>query len=163
GLLDPAGYLARLRATAPRAWTVVEKILEPGEPLPPWPVAGTTGYDFLNLVGGLFVDPAGEDELTKAYGAFTADPVEYETVVEDTAFYRYNRLTCLNEVGGDPGRFGVSVDAFHGACAEAHDRWPASMLALSTHDTKRSEDVRARISPLSEIPGEWMATVERWA
>jgi (1->4)-alpha-D-glucan 1-alpha-D-glucosylmutase len=291
GLLDPAQYLARLRGAAPHAWIVVEKILEPGEPLRSWPVAGTTGYDFLNLVGGLFVDPAGEDELTKAYAAFTSEPVDYDGVVEeteriairsvlaadlnrvtdllvrvcegnrryrdytrrelrdalaevlasypvyrtyvaaergevhdldlayvleaierarvrrpdldaelleflqsvltlevdgqrehelamrvqqvtgpvmakgveDTAFYRYHRLTSLNEVGGDPGRFGVSVDRFHRACVEAYDAWPHSMLALSTHDTKRSEDVRARVSLLSEMPAEWIATVDRWA
>jgi (1->4)-alpha-D-glucan 1-alpha-D-glucosylmutase len=83
--------------------------------------------------------------------------------VEDTAFYRYNRLTSLNEVGGDPGRFGLSVEEFHRACADAYDAWPHGMLALSTHDTKRSEDVRARISLLSEMPAEWMATVERWS
>ena len=82
--------------------------------------------------------------------------------VEDTAFYRYNRLVSLNEVGGDPGRFGTSVDEFH-----AHNRriaadWPSTQLATSTHDTKRSEDVRARIGLLSEIPAQWAAAVRRW-
>jgi (1->4)-alpha-D-glucan 1-alpha-D-glucosylmutase len=82
--------------------------------------------------------------------------------VEDTAFYTFVRLLSLNEVGGDPGRFGTSVDQFHAACAETAERWPATMLCTSTHDTKRSEDVRARISLLSEIPGHWADTVRRW-
>ena len=83
--------------------------------------------------------------------------------VEDTAFYCFNRLVSLNEVGGDPGRFGLSPDEFHLGCAEAQARWPRTMLASSTHDTKRSEDVRARINLLSEIPERWMEAVRRWA
>ncbi|MGI8759509.1 MAG: malto-oligosyltrehalose synthase [Acidimicrobiales bacterium] len=291
GLRDPEGYLRRLHQAAPGAWLVVEKILEPGEELPAsWPVDGTTGYDFLNLLGGLFVDPAGEAPLTEAYGAFTGEPTDvvevehdkkhlvlrdvlaadlnrlthlfvavceasrryrdftrhelhevlgeviasfgvYRTyvgtdgkvteadeahlgaalsaaaerrpdldpelfellgrvlrgrlegaeatslllrfqqvtgpvmakAVEDTAFYTYNRLVSLNEVGGDPGRFGVEVDDFHRAMAATQRGWPATMLASSTHDTKRSEDVRARISLLSEIPAAFAAAVARWS
>ena len=83
--------------------------------------------------------------------------------VEDTAFYRYQPLVCLNEVGGDPGRFGRPVADFHHAMAGAARRWPEAMLTLSTHDTKRSGDVRARISLLSELPGEWERAVGRWA
>lgn len=83
--------------------------------------------------------------------------------VEDTAFYRYQPLVCLNEVGGDPGHFGLPVADFHYAMAGAARRWPESMLTLSTHDTKRSGDVRARISVLSELPGDWERAVERWA
>jgi len=83
--------------------------------------------------------------------------------VEDTTFYQFNRLVSLNEVGGDPGRFGTTVEEFHAANAWIADRWPPSMLATSTHDTKRSEDVRARINLLSEVPGEWAAAVTRWA
>jgi len=83
--------------------------------------------------------------------------------VEDTTFYQYNRLVSLNEVGGDPGRFGTSVADFHAANARMARDWPATLLATSTHDTKRSEDVRARISLLSEIPAEWAAAVARWA
>jgi (1->4)-alpha-D-glucan 1-alpha-D-glucosylmutase len=83
--------------------------------------------------------------------------------VEDTTFYQYNRLVSLNEVGGDPGHFGTSVEAFHAGNARIAADWPATLLATSTHDTKRSEDVRARISLLSEIPGEWAAAVGRWA
>jgi len=74
--------------------------------------------------------------------------------VEDTAFYSYVRLVSLNEVGGDPGRFGVSVDDFHKWCEATQAQKPFTLLATSTHDTKRSEDVRARISLLSEIPAE---------
>lgn len=78
--------------------------------------------------------------------------------VEDTAFYRYHRLVCLNEVGGDPGRFGVSPQEFHDFFRRREERWPRAMTALTTHDTKRSEDVRARLALLSEIPGEWAET-----
>jgi (1->4)-alpha-D-glucan 1-alpha-D-glucosylmutase len=292
GLRDPAVYFERLAGATGGVWTVAEKILEPGEDLPAWPVAGTTGYDRLGLIGGLFVDPAGEGPLTEAYGqltgaptdvavvvhearelavrellaadldrltallvevcegrrhqrdrtrdelheavaelaaafavyrtyvraeaglvaprdaaridaardtvaehrddidpdllAFLADllalrlpgrtPLEDEWVmrfqqltgpamakgVEDTAFYRYTRLLALNEVGGDPSRFGVAVDEFHAANAAAQDRWPGGMTALSTHDTKRSADVRARLALLSEIPGPWAEACGRW-
>jgi (1->4)-alpha-D-glucan 1-alpha-D-glucosylmutase len=292
GLRDPETYLRRLRIRAPEAWIVVEKILEPGEELPAsWPVAGTTGYDFLNLAGGLFVDPTAEERLTACYADLTGQRAAYHELVyekkllvlretlgsdvnrltalwlaicqrywryrdytrhelqavlretiaafpiyrtyvaekglvlreediraiqqatdaarqrqpdlapdlfaflgdllalrvrgdleselvmrfqqltgpamakgaEDTAFYCFNRLVALNEVGGDPGRFGVSVAAFHAACAATQAHWPQAMLASSTHDTKRSEDVRARISLLSEIPDRWCDTVRRWS
>ena len=82
---------------------------------------------------------------------------------EDTAFYRYLPLVSLNEVGGDPGQFGGSVAGFHQAMARVTARWPEAMLTLSTHDTKRSADVRARISLLSELPEAWIAAVRRWA
>jgi (1->4)-alpha-D-glucan 1-alpha-D-glucosylmutase len=83
--------------------------------------------------------------------------------VEDTAFYRYLRLTALNEVGGDPGRFGTSVQDFHKACVEMSEQWPAAMTALSTHDTKRSEDVRARLVLLSQCAADWSEVVRRWS
>lgn len=284
--------MQRLSRAAPGAWIVVEKILEPGEGLPTdWPVAGTTGYDFLGRVTGIFVDPAAEQRLTDFYAEFTGEPTDYvglvrekkrrmlrdyfatevnrlvrlleaiparhalerwvnpeelreglieliacfpvyrtycraetgiisatdaalvsEAVaqalhaqpqpsppvlellrdllhlrisgelasefvmrfqqltgpamakgVEDTAFYCYSRFMGLNEVGGDPGRFGLSVGHFHHACGQARQQWPAAMLATSTHDTKRSEDVRARLALLSEIPELWIATVRRWS
>jgi len=82
--------------------------------------------------------------------------------IEDTAFYRYVRLVSANEVGGDPGRFASSVDEFHAANERAARDWPARMLASSTHDTKRSEDVRARIALLSEMPDQWRAEVLAW-
>ena len=82
--------------------------------------------------------------------------------LEDTAFYRYKRLVSLNEVGSDPRRFGTTVEEFHSANRERLAHWPDSMLASSTHDSKRSEDVRARINVLSEIPKEWRLRLRRW-
>lgn len=82
--------------------------------------------------------------------------------VEDTAFYVYNRLVSLNEVGGHPGHFGTTVAAFHEAMQEAAAVWPAAMLTSSTHDTKRSEDVRARLHALSTVPAQWADAVRSW-
>lgn len=292
GLRDPAQYFQRLRQAAPEAWIVAEKILQPGERLPgAWDIAGTTGYDFLNLAGGLFVDPRGEAPLNELYRDFTGDSVDFAAIslqkklailrdilgsdvgrltallllicedhrdyrdytrhelheaireliarfpvyrtytrteqaevseadrsviggavdaaradrpdlegrlfdflrdilsrqvrgpleaefamrfqqltaaamakgVEDTAFYSYFRLISLNEVGGNPARLGVPVEDFHRWCAETQARMPFTLLATSTHDTKRSEDVRARITLLSEIPQAWAETVARWS
>ncbi|MCT2583799.1 malto-oligosyltrehalose synthase [Actinophytocola sp. S1-96] len=259
GLADPGGYFARLRDAAD-CWLVVEKILAPGEELPAsWPVHGTTGYDALRQVCGVFVDPSGEPALTELAAApdfaveearsrrmitdrslvaelrriaalapdvpedavaelMVAFPVyrsylpeglahwtaavdtararrpdladaltrldravrddpdgELATRVqqtsgmvvakgdEDTAFYRYPRLTALNEVGGDPTRFGVTPAEFHAGAAAREAGWPAGMTALSTHDTKRSEDVRARLAVLAEVPHEFAAAVRRWS
>jgi (1->4)-alpha-D-glucan 1-alpha-D-glucosylmutase len=292
GLRDPGQYFERLRAAAPDAWIVAEKILAPGEHLPnSWNIAGTTGYDFLNLAGGLFVDPRGEAAMNECYREFTHAAVDFSIVVregkaltlrellgsdinrltalfldicennrdyrdytrheiheairetaasfsvyrtyigadaksvsesdveyinqavsaakaarpeleerlfdflrdvlllrvpgnreqefamrfqqvtvaamakgvEDTAFYRHARLISLNEVGSDPSRFGVAVDDFHKWCADTQARYPSTMLATSTHDTKRSEDARIRIGLLSENPGAWTEVVNRWA
>ena len=292
GLRDPGQYLRRLRNLAPNAWIVVEKILQADEPLSAaWPVAGTTGYDFLNRLNGLFVDARGEKPLTDFYTAFTGETSDYAPLrvekkhralielfapeigrlgellsqitanhvrfrnykreelsdamveiaaslpvyrtyarpqdgvaakadiawieqaesaarqrrsdlnpelfgflrdvllvrlggqqegefvlrfqqltgavmakgVEDTAFYCFNRLASLNEVGGDPGQFGSTVESLHESCRSQLARWPSSMLGTSTHDTKRSEDVRARINLLSEIPERWCAAVSRWS
>jgi (1->4)-alpha-D-glucan 1-alpha-D-glucosylmutase len=304
GLFDPAGYCERLQREAAAAaqvpagtfYITVEKILAPYETLRDWPIAGTTGYDFIREVGGLFIDPAGEKPLLRIWRRFTgrtggydaalyegkrriaevnlasevgvlagefhalsrrhwrsrdftlngmhaaleevlaAFPV-YRTYVsavgaaaedrryidwavaqakkrwpgldtsildfvagvltgdlarrgsgyrssavielamrfqqltgavmakgaEDTAFYRYIPLLALNEVGGDPRRFGLSVAAFHRQAESRAKRWPDSMLATSTHDTKRGEDARARLALLSEAPGEWARRVARWA
>ena len=82
--------------------------------------------------------------------------------VEDTAFYRYGRLVALNEVGGDPGRFGLSIERFHARNAERARRFPHGLLITSTHDTKRSGDVRARIGALAAMPHAWRARVLRW-
>ncbi|MEA2524598.1 MAG: (1-_4)-alpha-D-glucan 1-alpha-D-glucosylmutase [Thermomicrobiales bacterium] len=82
--------------------------------------------------------------------------------LEDTALYIDNRLVAMNEVGGDPTSFGVSVEGFHRQCLERRKRWPHALLTSSTHDTKRSEDVRARIAVLSEIPREWRTALNRW-
>jgi (1->4)-alpha-D-glucan 1-alpha-D-glucosylmutase len=82
--------------------------------------------------------------------------------VEDTAFYRYHRLVALNEVGGDPGEFGRGIEQWHEFCTRIARDWPTTMTTLSTHDTKRSEDVRARLLALAEIPTEWEAAVTSW-
>jgi (1->4)-alpha-D-glucan 1-alpha-D-glucosylmutase len=83
--------------------------------------------------------------------------------VEDTAFYRYNRLISNNEVGGEPSRFGTTVSAFHKITQDSSRRWPHAMLSTATHDTKRGEDARVRIDVLSEVPSEWGKRVRRWA
>jgi (1->4)-alpha-D-glucan 1-alpha-D-glucosylmutase len=306
GLSDPGGYVRRLRAAiGPQRWLLVEKILGVGEELPPsWPVDGTSGYEALREICGVFVDPDGAGLLTQLaaehtgrkenahavehtarrevadtilaaevrwiaelvppqppgspaseavagraegqrldgrvaeaapateadqgaaaerireavaellcgfpvyrsylpesrsaldtavsvarahrpdladvlqtiYDAMLADPagplatrvqqtsgMVMAKGVEDTAFYRYNRFVALNEVGGDPDRFGVSPAEFHDRCAGRVASWPATMTTLSTHDTKRSEDVRARLAVLAEIPGEWAPLLRRWA
>jgi (1->4)-alpha-D-glucan 1-alpha-D-glucosylmutase len=259
GLADPAGYLRRLRERgAEHVW--VEKILDPDEHLRDWPVEGTVGYEFLNDVAALFVDPAGEAALTdlwvevsgddRPFGdvAFDAkleqvrgpfapeverlrreaprdvgglgrtlaslpvyrtyvepwsglvDDADREAIaaaqlpeslqkalllgergfeafitrfqqttpaimakgVEDTAFYRYARLLALNDVGGDPSRFGLPVERFHAGNLERARRFPHNLLITQTHDTKRSGDVRARIGALAGMPEEWAAHVRRW-
>ena len=83
--------------------------------------------------------------------------------VEDTGFYRYLRLSALCEVGGDPSVFGTSVAQFHRACAATQEQWPLTMTTLTTHDTKRSEDVRARLVLLSQVPAAWGEAVTRWS
>ena len=83
--------------------------------------------------------------------------------LEDTAFYVYLRLASLNEVGGEPQIFGTGVQAFHTLNEARLAHWPGSLAATSTHDTKRSEDVRVRIAALSEVPREWRMLVARWS
>jgi (1->4)-alpha-D-glucan 1-alpha-D-glucosylmutase len=264
GLADPAEYLTRLRDRgAERVW--VEKILGSDERLREWPVSGTVGYEFLDDVCALFVDPAGEAALTGLWERVSGDSRSFDEValdakleqihgslrpelerlgrelgpdgsgvdlevlaravaslpvyrtyvepatgrvveedraaialadmpaelaelllleregpegfvtryqqttpavtakgVEDTAFYRYGRLIALNEVGGDPGRFGISVEQFHAGCMERARRFPLNLLTTQTHDAKRSADVRARIAVLASMPAEWEAAVDRW-
>jgi (1->4)-alpha-D-glucan 1-alpha-D-glucosylmutase len=82
--------------------------------------------------------------------------------LEDTAFYIYNRLAALNEVGGEPQHFGINLDEFHQRNLERQRDWPATLLATSTHDTKRSEDVRARMLAISEVPQLWRSALQRW-
>lgn len=264
GLSDPASYLRWLREiTGPEAWIVAEKILAADESLDAsLPVDGTTGYDALREVGGLFIAPSGQSTLTAVSGrpepeaeralksaavtdtlaselgrlcrAITTatarnDPqlpaavaalisrigvyrsdypalgailpvamqetsaaapeltdalstiavalsVSAEVVarfnqlcgaatakaVEDCLFYRDARLVSLNEVGGAPELFGVSTAEFHQRTATRMRAWPTAMTTLSTHDTKRGEDVRARIGLLSQVPVTWADSVERW-
>ena len=284
GLRDPEEYLKRLRREAEEAYIVVEKILEPAEKLPAsWPVQGTTGYDFMNLLGGVFIRGESEGPITQFYREFTGEERTYEEVLlqkkalvlrdllgsdfnrlvelfssicernryyrdysreeientlfevlvlfpvyrtyfrkdegeredsreedrstvrdtikeaekrrkdldprlfhfieklllektndhlvrefvmrfqqltgplmakgaEDTAFYNFNRFIAINEVGGDPGRFGVAIEDFHKEMELRQRMHPLGMLSTSTHDTKRSEDVRARLCVLSEMP-----------
>ena len=295
GLFDPRAYCERLQEGFGPLYVLVEKILAHYEALPDWPVAGTTGYDFVNQVLGLFIDPAGERAMTRLYRrvarrresfdevlyaskkrimqvnlasemnvlarefhglsmrdwqtrdftlngmlaaleeVIAAFPV-YRTYVsdrgaraedhryiewalaqaikrwrtadrsifdfihrvltgnfaapdlrqrpadalrvamhfqqvtgpvmakacEDTAFYRYVRLVALNEVGGDPRRFGLSVAAFHHQMRDRLRTWPRAMVTTATHDTKRGEDARVRLALLSEMPREWGQRVTRW-
>ncbi|HEX5900611.1 MAG TPA: malto-oligosyltrehalose synthase, partial [Solirubrobacteraceae bacterium] len=102
----------------------------------------------------------GHDEFVTRFQQ-TSPPVTAKGV-EDTAFYRHLRLLALNDVGGDPARFGLSVDAFHAANGERAERHPRGLLVTQTHDTKRSGDVRARIGALSTMAEEWAALVEAW-
>ncbi|GAC1345308.1 MAG: malto-oligosyltrehalose synthase [Candidatus Dormibacteria bacterium] len=114
--------------------------------------------------GWIVVDPVGEAPDQEFVMRFQqVSTVVMAKGVEDTAFYRYNRLVSLNEVGGDPGRWGTSVDLFHEANMVGQSRYPQRLLATSTHDTKRGEDVRARISLLSEMAGPWTDAVSRWS
>src|SRR5262249_4522939 len=94
--------------------------------------------------------------LQQLCGAVTAK------AVEDCMFYRDARLVSLNEVGGDPHRFGVGAAEFHHSAAARTRLWPQTMTTLTTHDTKRSEDVRARIGVLSQVPSLWAEFVARW-
>ena len=305
GLYDPAQYFERLRHSIAVAvnnsenesrYVVIEKILTGLERLPAeWPVCGTTGYDFANLVNGLFVDPAAGTRFERIYRNFTGDEIDFDDLayrcrkliirvalaselnvlahqltrialskrhtcdftlnslrealtevvasfpvyrtyislsgvsqidlgyiriavesaksrspaadtsvfdfirevlltriaeghdaayrnavtafamkfqqftspvmakgLEDTVFYRYHRLISLNDVGGDIRRFGITTAEFHIANRERLRDWPHTMLATSTHDSKRSEDVRARINVLSEIPALWRLRVRDW-
>jgi (1->4)-alpha-D-glucan 1-alpha-D-glucosylmutase len=270
GLSDPVGYLERLRAlVGPDVWIVIEKILAVDEALEPTlPVGGTTGYDALREIGGLFVDPAGAPALTALFESAGVDyqqmpallrelkaatttgtlaselarlrrrvvaaagadhPLLPDAVaallghidvyrcdypalaailptalaetesaapelgpalqiiaaalaadaepafrlqqlcgavtaksVEDCLFYRDARLVSLNEVGGEPDRFGVGAAEFHHSAATRARLWPQTMTTLTTHDTKRGEDVRARISVLSQVPSLWAQFIPRW-
>ncbi|HET7094208.1 MAG TPA: hypothetical protein VFI22_12030, partial [Thermomicrobiales bacterium] len=131
------------------------------------PASDPSVYDFLRDV--LLLEPAPEvGDAERAERCRFAMKFQQLTGpvmakgVEDTAFYIYNRLVSLNEVGGDPAIFGVGPDLFHRHNAGRRRRWPHELLASSTHDTKRSEDVRARIDVLSEMPRDWRAALNRW-
>jgi (1->4)-alpha-D-glucan 1-alpha-D-glucosylmutase len=122
-------------------------------------------FDFLRDVLTLKVTGKSESEFVERFQQFTG-PVMAKGV-EDTAFYCSNRLIALNEVGGDPGYIcssdGSSIVSLHEYNATMQQRFPASMTTLSTHDTKRSDDVRARLLVLSELPDEFAAAVKRWS
>jgi (1->4)-alpha-D-glucan 1-alpha-D-glucosylmutase len=109
----------------------------------------------------LLLEERDNDEFVTRFQQ-TSPPVTAKGI-EDTAFYRYGRLLALNEVGGEPGRFGVSVADFHAANAERARRFPRNLLVTSTHDTKRSADARARIGALASMPDAWAPFARRWA
>jgi len=121
-------------------------------------VAAATIGDRLARV--LLLEERGHDAFVRRFQQTT--PAVMAKGVEDTAFYRYNRLLALNEVGGDPARFAVSVDDFHAGNAERARRFPRGLLVTQTHDTKRSADTRARISALAGMADEWRTHVMRW-
>jgi (1->4)-alpha-D-glucan 1-alpha-D-glucosylmutase len=132
------------------------------------PAISTSVFDFIRDVLTLrFPDNMNEEhkpawlDFVKRFQQITG-PVMAKGV-EDSAFYVYNRLVSLNEVGGSPERFGFTLEAFHGQNIERCKSRPLAMLATSTHDTKRSEDVRARINVLSEIPEQWRKGLSRWS
>lgn len=121
--------------------------------------ADTSIFDF---VRGVLLAQSGEAAAWAMKFQQYSSPV-MARAVEDTTFYQYNRLLCLNEVGSDPRRFGLSLAAFHRENQERARRWPHTMLASSSHDSKRSEDVRARLAVLSELPGDWHQALTRWS
>jgi (1->4)-alpha-D-glucan 1-alpha-D-glucosylmutase len=129
-------------------------------------IADPSVFDFVRNVLVLDAAPDGKRRadmlrFSMRFQQFTAPVVAKGD--EDTAFYRYNRLIALNEVGGHPAHFGLALKDFHAAAAERARRWPHTMLGSSTHDTKRSEDVRARLAVLSELPSGWRMTLRRWS
>jgi (1->4)-alpha-D-glucan 1-alpha-D-glucosylmutase len=131
------------------------------------PAISESVFDFIQSVL-LLEHPNGADDAQRAERQMfvmrfqqLSSPVMAKGV-EDTAFYRYYPLASLNEVGGDPGHFGVSLNAFHRRNLIRREMWPNGMSASSTHDTKRGEDVRARINVLSETPAEWNKAIRRW-
>lgn len=118
-------------------------------------------FDFIRDVLTMVVQGKKESEFVLRFQQFTG-PVMAKGV-EDTAFYCFNRLIGVNEVGSDPGRNGLSVAEFHAYCKRMQATHPATMTTLGTHDTKRGDDVRARLATLSEIPGRFAAAVQRWS
>ena len=126
-------------------------------------------YDFLNrlLIGDLVAEPrSGFSRNAVLRCAMKLQQYSGPVMakgLEDTAFYRYNRFVALNEVGGHPDLFGISLEEFHAGNAERRADWPSAMLTTSTHDTKRGEDVRARLAVLAEAPGDWARCVGEWS
>jgi len=118
-------------------------------------------FDFIGDVLMLRVRGELESEFVLRFQQFTS-PVMAKGV-EDTVFYCFNRMIALNEVGGAPDHNGLTADEFHESCARMQATYPFTMNTLTTHDTKRSEDVRARLAVLTEVPGRWRVTLNRWA
>jgi (1->4)-alpha-D-glucan 1-alpha-D-glucosylmutase len=180
---DPAlrglgeGELATVLTELLTAFPVYRAYVVPGEPAPATSagiVAAAAAaaadrlperlHGALAAVAALALGESGrgpcQDEFAVRFGQ-TCGPVMAKGV-EDTAFYRWPRLAALNEVGGEPDRLGIEPAQFHAFAARLARDWPATMTTLSTHDTKRQEDVRARLAVLAEIPGEWAAEAARW-
>ncbi len=131
------------------------------------PAADIGIFDFVQGVLTTDISSGHDDDYRAAVLAFSMKFQQFSSPVmakglEDTSFYRYHRLSSLNDVGGEPKRFGVSVAAFHATTRERTKRCPHNLLATSTHDSKRAEDVRTRIDVLSEIPAEWKLMLRRW-
>ncbi|MBX3331500.1 MAG: malto-oligosyltrehalose synthase [Nitrospira sp.] len=129
----------------------------------------TIGREVFDFIRGLLLkehrqEVGNSDEYERFVMKFqqTTSPVTAKGI-EDTVFYRYNRLLSLNEVGGEPQQFGITPEVFHRRMVDRQARWPKALSATATHDTKRGEDARARLNVLSEIPDEWKARVTRWA
>ncbi len=175
GLAD--GDLGTVLTELLTAFGAYRAYVVPGEPPPAASVAVVTAaaaaaagrlparlHPALAAVAALALGESGtglcQDEFAVRFQQ-TCGPVMAKGV-EDTAFYRWPRLIALNEVGGDPDRLGIEPAEFHVFAARLARDWPATMTTLSTHDTKRQEDVRARLAVLAEIPGEWAAEAARW-
>jgi (1->4)-alpha-D-glucan 1-alpha-D-glucosylmutase len=130
-----------------------------------WRGSDTSIFDFLDAVLGGAATECGHDAADALYVAMHFQQVTGPVMAkaaEDTAFYRYVRLLPLNEVGGDPRRFGLSVAAFHHLTEERGRLWPRAMMTTATHDTKRGEDARIRLALLSERPREWGRRLSQW-
>jgi (1->4)-alpha-D-glucan 1-alpha-D-glucosylmutase len=129
-----------------------------------WATEDTTILDFIHgvLIADVPGHPLSDDVLRSAMQFQQVTGPVMAKAFEDTAFYRYFRLLALNEVGGDPRRFGTSCAAFHHVVAERGQAWPRAMLTTATHDTKRGEDARLRIALVSEMPREWGRRVAGW-
>src|SRR6516165_10776319 len=176
----PARDLRTVVAELLAAVPVYRAYVVPGEPPPAASAAIVAGaaaqagqqlperlHPALAAVAALALDSAGKtgdggwrDEFVVRFQQ-TCGPVMAKGV-EDTAFYRWSRLVALNEVGGEPGSPGTPPEAFHEFAGRLARDWPATLTTLSTHDTKRQEDARARLAVLAEIPREWAAEVARW-
>ena len=158
-------YLAPDRAISDDDRTVIERAVAAAKRRNP--ALEESVFNFLRDIL-LFRFPENLDEEARAEHVHfvlkfqqTTGPIMAKGL-EDTAFYIYNRLAALNEVGGEPQRFGMRVEEFHRRNAERLEHWPSTLLATSTHDTKRSEDVRARMAVISEISEKWRHSLGRW-
>lgn len=132
------------------------------------PAADTLIYDFIESMLTLVPKGHYSEHVRRKIVQFVLKFQQYTSPVmakgmEDTTFYIYNRLVSLNDVGFNPCAFGISVAAFHQSNLQRLSGWPRAMVTSSTHDSKRNEDVRARINVLSEIPDEWRRHLNRWS